>query len=104
MSRSCKVAWVDGGLAVIYAALFGGLIRASNEAAADAIRRYGHNIDSGALELIGAVVYLAPVGLLFGLAAVSLWRGWHIRWYTHWFAVAGAVVPFFLAAIAFIRR
>ena len=56
MSRSRKVAWVDGGLALIYAALFGGLIRASNEAAADAIRRYGHNVDSGALELISAVV------------------------------------------------
>jgi hypothetical protein len=104
MTRGRKVAWIDGGFALMYAALFGCLVHASNEAAADAVRRYGHNVDSGALESMAAVVYSAPVALLFGLAAVSLSRGWRIRWYAHWFAVAGAVVPLFLPAVAFVAR
>jgi hypothetical protein len=78
MIASRKVAWVDGGFALMYAALFGCLVHASNKAAADTVRRYGYNVDSGALELMGAVVYSAPVALLFGLAAVSLWRRWRI--------------------------
>jgi hypothetical protein len=104
MSASHKVAFLDGGLALICAALCGWLVRVSNEAAAEAIRRYGHNVDSGALEWIAAVVYCAPVALLFSLAAVSLWRGWRIRWYAHWVAVAGAVVPLLVPGIAFIAR
>jgi hypothetical protein len=79
MSASHKVAFVDGGLALICVTLCGWLVRVSNEAAADAVRRYGYNVDSGALEWIAAVVYCAPVALLFSLAAVSLWRGWRIR-------------------------
>ena len=80
MSASHKIAFVDGGLALMGAALRGWLVRVSNEAAADAVRRYGHNVDSGALEWIAAVVYCFLVALLFSLAAVSLWRGLRIRW------------------------
>ncbi len=104
MSASHRVAFVDGGLALICAVLCGWLVHVSNEAAADAVRRYGHNVDSGAMEWIGAVVFCAPVALLFSLAAVSLWRGWRIRWYAHWFAVAVAVIPFLLLGIASIAR
>jgi hypothetical protein len=75
MTPGRKVAWVDGGFALMYATLFGCLVHASNEAVADTVRRYGYNVDSGALELMAAVVYSPPVALLFGLAAVSLWRG-----------------------------
>jgi len=95
---------MDGGLALLCVTLFGWLVRASNEAAADAVRRYGHNVDSGALEWIAAFVYCVPVALLFSLAAFSLWRGWRIRWYAHWFAVAGGVLPLLLTGIAFIER
>jgi hypothetical protein len=80
------------------------LLWLSNEAAADAVRRYGHNVDSGALEFVAAVLYLAPVALLFSSAAITLWRGWRIRWYAHWFAVAVAVVPLLIPGVAFIAR
>jgi hypothetical protein len=104
MSPSHKVALVDGSIAFIYGTLCAWLMWVSNQEAADAVRRYGHNVDSGALELIAAVVYFVPVALLFSSAAVSLWRGWRIRWYAHWFAVAGAVVPLLVPGIAFIAR
>ena len=104
MTPSRKVAWVDIIVAFLYAALLAWLVHASHEAAADAVRRYGQNVDSGALEFIAAVFYVAPVALLFGLAAVCLWYGWRVRWYAHWVAVAAAVVPLFIPGMAFVAR
>jgi hypothetical protein len=104
MTASRKVAWVDIALALLYAGVFAWLLHASHKAAADAVRRYGHNVDSGALEYVAAVLYFAPVALLFASAAVCLCRGWPIRWYAHWVAVAGAVVPLFIPGVAFVAR
>jgi len=104
MTLTRAVAWIDIALAFLYTVVFAWLLRASYEAAADAVRRYGHNVDSGALESIAAVIYFAPVALLFGLAAACLWQGWRIRWYVHWIAVAGAVVPLFISGVALVTR
>jgi hypothetical protein len=104
MTASRKVAWVNIAIALLYAGVFAWLLHASHEAAADAVRRYGHNVDSGALEYIAAVLYFAPVALLFGSAAVCLWRGWRIRWYAAGVAIAGAVVPLFAPGVAFVAR
>ena len=104
MTPTRTVAWIDIALAFLYTGLFAWLLDASQEAAADAVRRYGRNVDSGALEYIAAVIYFAPVALLFGSAAVCLWRGWRIRWYVHWIAVAGAVVPLFIPGVALVTR
>jgi hypothetical protein len=104
MTAARTAAWIDIALALLYAAVFAWLLHASDEAAADAVRRYGRNVDSGALEFIAAIVYFAPVGVLFTSAAVCLWRGWRIRWYIHWIAVAGAVLPLLIPGVAFVTR
>ena len=104
MTATRTVAWIDIALAFVYTAVFAGLLHAAQEAAADAVRRYGRNVDSGALEYLAAVIYFAPVALLFGLAALCLWRGWRVRWYVHWIAVAGAVVPLLIPGVAFVVR
>jgi hypothetical protein len=95
--RSRSVVWIDTGVAILSAALFFWSIHAANEAAADAVRRYGYNVDSGALVLAVGVIYFAPVALIFGLAALSLWRDWRVQWFMHWFAVACALGPVLLA-------
>ena len=104
MTPSRMVAWIDTALAFVFTGVFAWLLHASHEAAADAVRRYGHNVDSGALAAIAAVIYFAPVALLFGSAAVCLWRGSRIRWYVHWLAVAGAVVPLCISGVALVTR
>src|SRR5262245_56758613 len=104
MTASRKVARVDIAVAVLYAGVFECLLHASSEVAADAVGRYGHNVDSGALEFIAAIFYFAPVTFLLASAALCLWRGWRVRCYVHWIAVAGAVVPLFIPAVIFVAR
>src|SRR5262245_5227514 len=104
MTATRTVARIDIILAFLYTSVFAGLLHASHEAAADAVRRYGRNVDSGPLEFLAAVIYFAPVALLFGAAAVCLWRRWRIRWYVHWIAVAGAVVPLLIPGVALVAR
>jgi hypothetical protein len=60
--------------------------------AADAVRRYGHNVDAGAVEYVTALLYAMPVALSLAFAAFGLWRVWRIRWYIHWLAAAGTVL------------
>lgn len=99
---SRHLVWVDGAVSLVYAALFVWAIYTANEAAADAVRRYGHNVDSGALVFMAAVLYFAPVSLLFGLAALSWARGWRVQRYVHWFAIICAIGPLFLPGVAFV--
>lgn len=103
MISARRTAWIDGTVALLYLALFVWAIYTANEAAAEAVRRYGHNVDSGALVFVAAVLYFAPVALLFGLAALCLYRGWRAQWYVHWFAVLCAIGPLFLPGVAFVH-
>ena len=93
MSNMRIVAWIDAVFSCVFVLLVVLLIYLANQAAADAIRRYGHNVDSGALAYFVAIVYLAPVAVLFAFASCALFLGWVIRWYVHWFAVLCAVAP-----------
>ena len=88
-----RVAWIDAGIAGIFALAFFWTMHAAKEAAADAVRRYGHNVDSGAIANAAAVIYFAPVALTFALASCALFCHWRIRWFAHWLAVAAAVLP-----------
>jgi Na+/H+-dicarboxylate symporter len=90
--KATRVAfWFDTIVAILFAFLFAWFIYVANEAAAEAVRRYGRNVDSGALAWAAAVIYFGPVALLFAIAATALKQGWRIRWIAHWFAILAAV-------------
>jgi hypothetical protein len=55
------------------------LLFASEQAAAEATREYGQNVDSGAVERVVASIYCAPAAVLFGASAVMFWRRWRFR-------------------------
>lgn len=92
-TRLDRVLWIDVSSAVLFACLFVWAIYTANEAVADALRRYGHNVDSGALVWAAGILYFAPVAFLFGAAALCIRRRWKIMWVAHWLAVTCAVVP-----------
>ncbi len=95
LSGRSKIAFVvDITCAAAFVALAGWLFYASSSAAAAAaIRDYGHNVDSGAVESPVAGIYCAPVAVAFGVGAAALYCEWRIKWYLHWLAVLFAVVP-----------
>ncbi len=94
VTSSKLVAKIDLWAAACFAALSLLLIYAGNRAAADEVQRYGHNVDSGALEWMVAVLYAAPLALLFGFASLALARRWRIGRSAHWLAVAAvAALP-----------
>ena len=60
---------------------------------------YGYNVDSGPLEYAAVVVFLLPLAVLFGVAAVASARDWRLGRYVHWLAVVAAVCPIAYGAI-----
>jgi hypothetical protein len=94
LPRRSKIAFiVDIIAAGSFVALAGWLYYESGIAAATAVREYGHNVDSGAIEPVVAALYCGPAAAAFSVAAVSLYYGWRIKWYLHWLALLVAVVP-----------
>ena len=65
---------------------------------------YGYNVDSGALEYATVVVFLLPLAVLFGVAAVAGARDWRLGRYVHWLAIVAAVCPIAYGAIATASR
>jgi|GEM_PF-4290523 len=84
--------WVLAALAV---AAIAWCFRIAHQDAEDAVRTYGHNVDSGAYVILFAVIYLVPLAALFAVAGFSFWRSWKVRWY-----VEGAVA-LLLAAVLY---
>ena len=84
---------MDLGIAILFVVLSAWSIHVADAAAAEAVRNYGYNIDSGALAWVTAFFYLAPTALLFGVAALCIWREWRIKWVVHWSAVTCALAP-----------
>jgi len=101
-SRWKWTAKVDFGIAVCLGVLSFAFVHISNSAAADALQRYGFNVDSGVWYFVIAELYLAPLTLLFGLAALALSRNWRGGSYVHWVAI-GAIfgLPFIDYALLF---
>lgn len=83
----------DAALAALFAAACAWMLWVSKEQAVAAVREYGYNVDSGALQFAAAVVFLLPVAALFSTAAIAGARGWRVSRYMHWFAVVAAVCP-----------
>jgi hypothetical protein len=92
--------YLDAIVAVLMVASLGWLLHASSRAAAEAIRLYGHNVDSGAIEGITATLYCAPNAVLFAFAAVAMWRAWRIRWFAQGIAIVWLIGPVMFATFA----
>jgi hypothetical protein len=91
---------VDAGLAGLFAAACLWMFWSAREQAQAAVRQYGHNVDSGAIQYAVAVVFLLPVTALFGAAAIAGLRGWRVGRYVHWLAIAAAACPIAYEVIA----
>jgi hypothetical protein len=83
----------DAALSALFVAACAWMFWASKQQAAAAVRQYGYNVDSGALQYAVAIVFLMPVAVLFGAAAFAGAREWRLGRYVHWIAVFAAVGP-----------
>jgi hypothetical protein len=95
--RNAPSRWLAGvnlALAALAVAAIAWCFHIAREAAEDAVRTYGHNVDSGAYLIIFAIIYLAPPAILLTLAGFAFWRSWRVRWY-----IEGAVVLWFAAVM-----
>lgn len=90
----------DTLLCMLFATAGAWMLWVSREQAAGAVRQYGYNVDSGALEYAAVVVFLLPLAVLFGVAAVAGARDWRLGRYVHWVAVVASVCPIAYGAIA----
>ena len=84
-------------LAAIAMCMMGAILhfRGQREAA-DAVSRYGHNVDSGAVERILAILYCAPNALMLTVTGIAMHRQWRVRWWLQGFAILAVVCPVFL--------
>jgi len=96
MSGTAKT---DAAVALLFAALCGWSLYAANEAAADAVRRYGHNVDSGAYVFFLGLFYFAPLALLFSAAAFAHFRNWRFGKWVHRLAITCTVAPVAFAIV-----
>ena len=88
------VAWLDILLLVVTAFGASWFMYASNEAAKEAARIYGHNIDAGAIESVAAFIYFIPNALLFFAASLSMWWRWRPRWFIQTISAIWLIGPF----------
>ena len=95
---------VDTLLCVLFAIASAWMFWVSREHAAGAGRQYGYNVDSGALEYAAVVVFLLPLAILFGVAAVAGARDWRLGRYVHWLALVATVCPIAYGAITTASR
>ena len=87
-------AWhFDAAVSALFWATCAWMLWLSKQNAEAAVREYGYNVDSGALEASVAVAYLFPVAVLFGAAAFAGARKWRLGLYVRWLAIVVAVCP-----------
>jgi len=93
---------LDFGIASCLGALSFAFVHMSNSAAEEAMQHYGHNVDSGVWYFVIAELYLAPLTVLFGFAALALSRNWRGGPYAHRGAIAAIFgLPFIDYALLF---
>ena len=91
-----RIPWVSASASLASFALAAWLFRLSSQAAADAVARYGRNVDSGALEYAVASIYFLPAGCLFLVAALVQRTDWRLRRLPGYIAWAFVVSPVLL--------
>lgn len=90
-----KIATINWVLALGCWIALGWCFHAGHKAAGEAVRTYGHNVDSGALIILLGIVYLVPASILLALAGAAFWKSWRIKWFVEVIAVAWLVIPSF---------
>ena len=99
-----RAAWVDALASAFFALLFFAMLRIARLAAEEAVRLYGRNVDSGALESAVAVFYCVPAALALAVASLAVFRGWRFHKALHWLAWAWAALPLMFVAIDVLQR
>ena len=87
-----QLAAIDLAIALVLGTLAVMFFVSGRLTAAAAVETYGHNVDSGAFQMLGGLL-LAPGAILLFLAAVALWRGWRGAAVAHWVGVVFAGAP-----------
>jgi hypothetical protein len=77
---------------------------AARLAAEQAIRDYGHNVDSGAYLSIIGTLYFLPAAVIFAIASIAMFSAWRFRLAFHLAVWAWVASPFLLALVSFLRR
>jgi hypothetical protein len=90
------VPWVNASAGFASFALAAWFHSLSDQAAQDAVARYGRNVDSGALEEAVARFYFLPAGCLFAVAALVMLTQWRWRRVPSYAAWAFLVLPLLL--------
>jgi hypothetical protein len=97
-----------GRLYAIAAALFAvGFIwsrYAAQAAAEQAIRDYGHNVDSGAYLLLIGATYFLPAAVIFAIASTAMFRAWQFKLLFHLAAWGWVASPFLYVLVAQLRQ
>ncbi len=96
-----RLAFIDLVVAAVLATVSVILFVSGRMAAAATVAKHGHNVDSGASQMLGGLI-LAPGTILLLLAAVALRRGWRLARVAHWFAVLLAAAPAALIGYLFL--
>jgi hypothetical protein len=95
-----RTGWIDAIACIffVFAAIWA--MKVSKLAAAEAIRLYGRNVDSGAYHEMAAHVYLIPAAIILAIAALGMFRGWVWRKVPHYVAWIFVASPFAWFAIS----
>jgi hypothetical protein len=101
---SKRVAWIDALASAFFSLLFFAMLHIARLAAEEAVRLYGRNVDSGALESAVAVLYCAPAAIAFTVASIAVFRGWRFHKVLHGLAWAWAALPLVFVAFDELRR
>jgi hypothetical protein len=84
---------MNWSLALLSLAALVGCFFSGNRAADEAIRTYGHNVDSGAYIILFGVIFFLPASLLLTIAGTAFWRHWRGRLVLQVIAVAWLLLP-----------
>ena len=76
---------------------------AARAAQADAIREFGHNVDSGAYLSAAGFLYFVPAVPLFALASVASYRGWRLRLLLQAVAWLWLASPWLVLGVSLVR-
>jgi hypothetical protein len=87
--------WAYALAAIVMLAAGLWLLYVAHEAAENAVRVYGHSVDSGVLESIVVVCYFFLNAVLWALAALSIWLRWKPlgRWFFPCLAAFWMIFP-----------